>query len=168
MNTFTTRKVTEADLPVLKRDTGRDESKRLKPDGKSYHPENCVMVVEEDGKIIGCTAVLFTRPHGWGEGDRDHLYPEIRALAINDEHRNKGAGTHLINAVEEEARSRGCKHLHLSVNPTENPGAYRLYQRLGYRTISEEAHRHSWTYTDEEGVTHEVVEWVIDTVKDLT
>ena len=45
---------------------------------------------------------------------------------------NLGIGTRLVAAGEEEARRRGFPALELSVEP-DNPGALRLYRRLGYR-----------------------------------
>lgn len=164
---YSTRIITEADLPALEADTGSDQSKRVRPDGNSYHNENCVMVVEVDGKMIGCVAVLFARPLRWPDEDDGLRLPELRSLGVNKVNRNQGAGTCLIKAVEDEVRSRGRDRLHLSVDPEENAGAHRLYLRLGFEPISNEKHRSSWTWTNDKGEEVEVVEWLIDMVKML-
>ena len=165
---YTAGKITEADLPALKEATERDESKRLKPEGRSYHPDNCVMVVEEAGKIIGCVFVMFVRPPRWPNADDTSKLPQLMSLGVNKRHQNQGAGTFLIGAVEEEVKSRGYNRLYLGVDPKDNPGAHRLYLRLGFESISTEPYRSSWTYTDSDGVEHEVVEWLIDMVKKLS
>ena len=67
---FTARKVTEVDLPALmEAQPSEVHERRLQPGGHSYHPENCVMVVEEDGEIIGSVFVLFVRPPRWPDAD---------------------------------------------------------------------------------------------------
>ena len=87
---------------------------------------------------------------------------------MRKECQNRGAGTHLIGAVEEEARVRGNVLLHLAVDPQHNKGAYRLYERLGFRPMSSEKYRSTWSYTDDNGDVQVVVEWLIDMVKELS
>ena len=161
-NTYLTRKATEVDIPALKEITGHDESRRLKTGERSHHPENCMMVVEENDRIIGSVFVIFVRPPLWPNADNPSRLPQLISLVIEKNHRNKGAGTCLIRAVEEEVKSRGCTHLHLSVDPVENPGALRLYRRLGFESVSPEPYRSAYTDTDADGDTYEIVEWLID------
>ena len=79
---YTARKATEADIPALKEITGHDESRRLTPGGRSYHPENCMMVVEADGKIIGSVFVLFVRPSRWPDADDTSQLPQLISLVV--------------------------------------------------------------------------------------
>jgi ribosomal protein S18 acetylase RimI-like enzyme len=161
-NTYLTRKATEIDVPALEDVTGRDESRRLKAEGRSHHPENCMLVVEENERIIGSVFLVFVRPPLWPNTDDPSQLPQLISLVVKKEHRNKGVGTCLIRAVEKEVISRGLTHLYLGVDPIENPGALRLYRRLGFESISQEPYRSTYTNTDDNGDTHEIVEWRID------
>ena len=59
--------------------------------------------------------------------------------------RGRGLGTRLVEAVCDHARSHGAKALRLAVALT-NPGADRLYKRLGFRFV---ARRQRKIYTGE-------------------
>lgn len=167
-NVYLTRIATEADIPALIDITGHDESRRLKTGERSHHPENCMMVVEEDHRVIGSVFVVFVRPPLWPDAEDPSRLPQMISLVIEKNHRNKGAGSFLIGAIEEEVKSRGCTRLHLSVDPVENPGALRLYRRLGFESISREPYRSAYTDTDADGDTYEIVEWLIDMTKKLS
>ena len=101
---YTVKKLTEADIPMLREATGRDESKRLRQAGRSYHPKNLVMAVKKAGEIVGCVAVLFERPAQWDIDDAPLRLPEFRSLSINEKDRSQGAGSFLIEAVEDVVR----------------------------------------------------------------
>ena len=58
----------------------------------------------------------------------------INAIATFENHRGKGVARLLIEDAERQARSDGCDRLSLIV-ASENPGAKRLYEKLGYRDI---------------------------------
>ena len=164
---YTARKLTEADIPALREAFGDGMEYRLKPDGRSYHSENCPMVVEEAGKIIGSVHIFFVRPPQWPDSEpsgEPFPIPQLNRLFIEEEYRNQGAGTFLIRAVEEVVESRGLTRLYLGVN-IENTGALRLYKRLGFEVIPAEPFRTSWKYTDEDGVEQEEVEWLVHMVK---
>lgn len=55
-------------------------------------------------------------------------------LATMPELRRLGIGTHLVQAMEERIRRRGLSTAMLGVED-DNPGAKKLYERLGYKTI---------------------------------
>jgi len=52
-------------------------------------------------------------------------------IAVDATLRGHGIGTKLLQAIEAQARSRGCKSIRLDVIDT-NPGARRLYERFGF------------------------------------
>ena len=163
---FTARKATEADLPTLQEATGRDASHCLKPGGRSYHPANCMLVVEKASKIIGSVFIVFVRPCRWTDTDVAFRFPQMISLIINKGHRKQGAGTYLIGAVEEEAKSRGLTCLYLAVDQKE-PRAQRLYKRLGFEIVPADPYRTGWTWTDSDGVVQGEVVWIFDMVKKL-
>ena len=164
---YTARKITEADLSSLQEATGGDESHRIKPGGRSYHPKNCIIVVEEAGAIIGSIFVVFVRPPRWTDADDTSRLPQMISLIINEDRRNQGAGTYLIGAVEEEVKSRGLTNLYLAVD-REDSGAQRLYKRLGFKTIPTEPYTTSWTWTDSDGVVQKETVWLVDMMMKLS
>lgn len=87
-----------------------------------------VIVAERNGTMIGCvvTEVL--------EGD---LY--FGRLSVLPEARGLGLAKRLIAVVEDEARSRGLPGVRLGVRIALEANR-RLFDALGYREISREAH----------------------------
>lgn len=55
-------------------------------------------------------------------------------IAVGPQARGQGVGRALINAVEHKARTMGKSKLTLQVVGT-NPGAKKLYEQLGFRTV---------------------------------
>ena len=86
------------------------------------------IVAERNGEIVGCVLVEEK------EGD---LY--FGRLSVLPSARGRGLARQLIEAVETEARRRGLAGVRLGVRMvlTDNQ---RLFQALGYRETSREAH----------------------------
>ena len=108
------------------------------PELARYHegwgrPGDLAVIAEADGEVIGvCSCRLFTaEDHGHGYVDDET--PEL-AVAVWEGRRGEGTGTKLMAALEEAARAAGCSQLSLSVD-ADNP-ARRLYERLGYETLT--------------------------------
>jgi ribosomal protein S18 acetylase RimI-like enzyme len=87
-----------------------------------------VIVAERNGTMIGCVVAEVL------EGD---LY--FGRLAVLPEARGLGLAKRLIGAVEDEARRRGLPGVRLGVRIALSANQ-RLFQSLGYREISREAH----------------------------
>ena len=83
----------------------------------------------------------------------------IFALFIKPCKRNKGYATNLIRFAELVAMELGHNRISLAVNPSDNMNALRLYERLGYKIISDK-------YLD--GVYDGYEDWTVDMVKSLT
>jgi ribosomal protein S18 acetylase RimI-like enzyme len=81
-----------------------------------------------------------------------HLF----ALAVLPPLQNRGVGTRLIEAVEEEAAHRSLGGIDLSV-AIDNDGAIRLYERLGYERAAG-THENRWTWIGPDGERRDVVE----------
>jgi ribosomal protein S18 acetylase RimI-like enzyme len=64
--------------------------------------------------------------------------PEI-AMAVSPEHRARGIGAQLLNALDHAAADAGQKALSLTVN-AHNP-ALHLYQRAGFEVVRGEGSR---------------------------
>lgn len=86
------------------------------------------------------------------KGGIDYKYREgagyMWQLATMEELRGLGIGTHLIKAMEERMRQRGVSTAMLGAE-NDNPGAKRLYERLGYKVVG--PLEDSWEEEDVEG-----------------
>jgi ribosomal protein S18 acetylase RimI-like enzyme len=87
-----------------------------------------VIVAERNGMMIGCVVA---------EGLEGDLY--FGRLAVLPEARGIGLAKRLIGAVEDEARRRGLPGVRLGVRIALEANQ-RLFNSLGYREISREAH----------------------------
>ena len=74
------------------------------------------------------TQLLFTDL----EAFPDEWY--LDTLAVAPEQRGRGVGQALLRALPEVALARGKTRIGLNVDEA-NPGAHRLYTRLGYKTV---------------------------------
>ena len=111
------------------------------------------VVVVDRGDVVGWMVIEWngkrTRPH----------HPDITDVYVRDGRRREGIGTALVQEAERRASDRGAHEIGLSVNPSDNPDARRLYERLGYR------HDGTPTYLDATYGDYE--DCVIDLVKRL-
>lgn len=82
------------------------------------------VIVAMAGSVLCGKALLFFRHRL----DIARLY----SIAVAFEARGQGLGEKLLLACERAAVARGCKRLRLEVRQ-DNPGAQRLYERMGYR-----------------------------------
>lgn len=83
-------------------------------------PNSTTFVITEEGLDVGRMRLVATT-----------LKIEIAGLQILPEHQSQGIGTAVINSVLERAHRTGIP-VELEVE-TDNPGARRLYERLGFR-----------------------------------
>ncbi|MCI0521035.1 MAG: GNAT family N-acetyltransferase [Chloroflexi bacterium] len=79
----------------------------------------------------------------------------IYGFRIKPAFRGQGLGTRMLDEVEGDLARRGYRAVVLNVNQ-ENSEARLLYERLGYRVVAPEPGR--WSYTDDLGHVHQVVE----------
>lgn len=154
--TFTIRPVREADLPALEWGGAYAHFRRVFrttfEDMKQGH--RLMLVAEADGQIVGQvflqlqSSSLNPLNHGRRRG---YLY----ALRVRGPWQRQGLGQQLIQAAEAEFLRRKFDVARIAVAKT-NAGARRLYERLNYQIISEDAG--IWHYQDDEGVHHRVEE----------
>ena len=88
---------------------------------------------------------------------RGYLY----SFRVMDMFRGHGLGTRLITEAERELRGRGFSWATIAV-AKDNPGALRLYERLGYVRFADDPGR--WNYIDHRGRVRQVDEpcWILE------
>lgn len=85
-------------------------------------------------------------------GDSRHTgFPILEDLLVRPPFRSRGIGARLIHHAEALCRARGAGRLGLGVNPTDNPRAKALYERLGYQDAGEPPHYDVYSIIDETG-----------------
>lgn len=115
------------------------------------HGRRLLLLADLNGYPIGQVFIQFTAGHSrFADGlTRAYLY----SLRVMPHLRGMGIGTRLLQAAEEEMRQRGFTEATIAVSK-KNPGALRLYKRLGYTVFGEDSGR--WSYVDPKGKLHRV------------
>jgi len=98
-----------------------------------------VFVADADGRIVGLAHLQVTPAI-----ERDRPAGKLGALIVDEQHRGHGVGRALVQAVEDDARRRGCGLLFLTTRDTRDD-AHAFYERVGFeqtgrrysRTLSE-------------------------------
>jgi ribosomal protein S18 acetylase RimI-like enzyme len=91
-------------------------------------PDAFVLIAEVGGEPAGYALVHMRGPEEtWETGDR---IAELETLAVLPEHRGGGIGAQLMEALYEELRRLGVKHMAVSVIAS-NEDAIRFYDRRG-------------------------------------
>ena len=89
--------------------------------GDDGHTPLSLVEYDGDGAIIA--GLIGGTYWGW-------LYVDI--LWVHENHRQKGIGSRLLRAAEEEAVRRGCHHVHLDTMSWQAPD---FYKKHGYEVI---------------------------------
>ncbi|HJK99266.1 MAG TPA: GNAT family N-acetyltransferase [Polyangiaceae bacterium LLY-WYZ-14_1] len=82
--------------------------------------------IRNDGTMVGY--VVLTFGFSFEHGGRDAIVDEIYVRASD---RRQGLGRRALEAIEALARRQGVRAIHVETRRS-NPGAFRLYERLGY------------------------------------
>jgi GNAT superfamily N-acetyltransferase len=143
---------------VLHRDRIRD----------SQSPTFRYLVQEQAGTVIGFACLVFVRPATWSDAHDASYLPQIVDIVIAPALRRRGYGSYLIKSLEWLAAQRGCGEIFLAVDPLNNPRAYALYQRLGYRQLQTEPYLKHWEFVNSDGNLHTGDDWIVDMVKVLS
>jgi GNAT superfamily N-acetyltransferase len=85
-----------------------------------------VVVAQEDGAVVGL-AVLHTSL----TLEYDEPAAKLSAIVVDEASRCRGVGKALVDAIEAEARARGCGVLFLTT-AERRADAHAFYSRLGF------------------------------------
>jgi GNAT superfamily N-acetyltransferase len=84
-----------------------------------------VLVAELDGAVVGLAHLQVTPTL-----ERDRPAAKIGALVVDESRRGEGVGRALVEALDEEARARGCGVLFLTTSERRTD-AHEFYRRVG-------------------------------------
>lgn len=89
-----------------------------------------ILVYENEGEIVGFILLQAkTRPFFSFMLPGKYCY--IMDIIVTGTHRGKGFGTALMNAAKKWAKEKECSFINLDVL-VNNPGAIKLYEKLGF------------------------------------
>ncbi len=163
-------------LQIMFRFAERGDLPKLEWYGEYAHFRRVFQRAYED-QLAGKRLMLLADVNGWPIGQvfiqldsQDDYYLDgtkrayFYSLRVMDAFRGQGIGTALLQHAESLLIQRGYNSVSIAA-AKDNPGARRLYERLGFRVFTEDSGR--WHYVDHEGRTRQVVEpcWVLE--KDL-
>jgi ribosomal protein S18 acetylase RimI-like enzyme len=92
----------------------RDIDRKLARDGDN------LLVLEEDGSLVGTVMVGYDGHRGW-----------VNYLGVHPAHRRCGLGRLLMDEAEARLRALGCAKVNLQIR-TSNTAASEFYRRIGY------------------------------------
>lgn len=150
------RAATAADLPALEAGwpvPGDVHAHHL----RSQESGDSTFLVAWDGSMpLGSGIVQWSGPVG---GRAREAFPdavEINHLQVREQSRGQGVGSAIIAAAQELCAARGRGLVAVGV-ATDNEGAARLYERLGYRRTGViDVSEYDWV--DDAGAVHHAVE----------
>ena len=89
-----------------------------------------IYVAKENNNIMGYVIIEIMEKNNRKMRYRKIL--EISNLGVEENYRNKGIGTELLNFIKNKALENNCTDLYLTVNE-ENKNAIKLYEKFGFR-----------------------------------
>jgi ribosomal protein S18 acetylase RimI-like enzyme len=107
---------------------------RIYIDKFGQEKDDCCLVADLNGKIIGGVWVRILADKMKGFGNKDHKTPEL-AISLFKEYRNCGIGTQLMHEMLARLRAKGYEQASLSVQ--KGNYAVKMYQKLGFEIITE-------------------------------
>jgi ribosomal protein S18 acetylase RimI-like enzyme len=157
----TIRPIREPELPELEWDGAYTRYRRVfrQTYNDVVRGQRIMLVAVAGGRIVGQIFVqLSSTETRYADGySRAYLY----MLRVRPEWQGQGLGTRLIAAAEEALLARGFTTAVIAAGK-ENPGAQRLYARLGYQTFGDDPG--VWYFQDVNGSQQSIEEpcWVME------
>lgn len=105
---------------------GRDWRERWNRRVEKAFREQIMLVLEEDGRIVGYACGTIDEPIGLGH---------IDILTVDPSARGQGHGRRLLRAIEEHFGQHGATHVTLEAL-VDNEVANALYGRAGYQDLA--------------------------------
>ncbi|MEU4528392.1 GNAT family N-acetyltransferase [Micromonospora ureilytica] len=90
-------------------------------------PRNQLIVVEQDGEMVGCLQITYIPGLGRHGSERSL----IESVRVRSDRRGQGLGRDLMTWAVDQARQRGCALVQLTTDKTRED-AHRFYLSLGF------------------------------------
>lgn len=91
------------------------------------HPERGqILVMRDQSRLVGMVNLLFTVSTALGG-----KVALLEDMVVQPDYRGTGAGTALLQAAIEQAKTSGCRRITL-LTDADNAGGQRFYQRQGF------------------------------------
>jgi ribosomal protein S18 acetylase RimI-like enzyme len=144
------RQAVREDLPALEWDGELLHYRRLFADVFQYTQQGEAIIWLADLPGSGIIGQLFVHLHSQRADLADGVHRAyIYGFRVRSAYQGRGLGTHMMARAEEDLYQRGFTWVALNVG-RDNPGARRLYERLGYSVVGPDPGR--WSYIDNTGV----------------
>ena len=101
--------------------------------------DDAALAAEADGRIVGAVWVRIMDDYGHIDDDTPSF-----AIALDPEYRGRGIGTVLMTEMLHRLRCAGYQQASLAVQKAND--AVRLYRRLGFQTVDENAEEYIMVY----------------------
>jgi ribosomal protein S18 acetylase RimI-like enzyme len=98
----------------------------------SRDPNQCLAVLEDEGKLVGCLQISFIP----GLSRTGLLRGQIESVRIAGERRGEGLGRRMLEWAIDQCRERGCGLVQLTTDKRRTE-ARRLYEQLGFMASHE-------------------------------
>jgi len=109
------------------------------------------MVAEDDGRIVGAVWTRLMKDYGYVDDETPSF-----AISLYREYRGKGIGTKLMLVMLEKLQEHGFKRASLAVQKANY--AVRMYEKVGFRTVSENEEEYIMVCDLTEGIASRVAE----------
>ena len=142
---FIIRSAKPNDLPALEWEGEYRRFRRLyqRAMNEARRGRRILLVADMDGKLIG---QIFVQLHTVAaDPKRIPKTAYLYSFRVRPEFRNLGIGSSLVSNAEKELRKKAFQRALIGV-AKDNPGAMRLYQRLGYEILTEDPGE--WSFVD--------------------
>lgn len=111
------------------------------------------LIENPQGEVIGQAFVMLKSSEREAADGNSRAY--LFAFRVRPVWRNQGIGTRMMAHIERDLQRRGFSYVTLNV-AKDNPGARRLYERLGYKVTGSKPG--VWSFRDDEGNLQNMVE----------
>ena len=128
-----------SDLPEFELGLSRPDLSKLLSDWGQREGDSAVVAEDESG-LMGAAWFRFWDDGNHSFGDVSREVPEL-AIAVALEHRGRGVGRMLIQALIREAAAAGIAQVSLSVE-RDNP-ALHLYESVGFKIVGHDSNAYT-------------------------
>lgn len=144
------RTAVKQDLPAMEWDGQFTHFRQIYAEVFERTKHNLALIWLVEFSPIGLIGQALVQLHSFGKKGSPNglLRAYVHSFRVRQGYRRAGLGTKLMAVVETDLKERGFQEVTLNV-AQQNPGALRLYQRIGYLKVGTDPGR--WSFVDDKG-----------------